>query len=159
MHSKVFLKANWLRLASANYIVDPKVLEKHIPKGTQLEFHNDKCYVSLVAFYYTDTELLTVRVPFHHTFEEINLRFYVKREIETGIWRSEVAFTKLYFPKPALTLVAKYIYKENYETLKMKHHLKEMKDSSQSQETMIEILNKEVIKLKEQIMFGPEIAK
>lgn len=129
MRSKVFLKANWLRLASANYVVDPSVLEKHIPKGTQLEFYNNKCYVSLVAFYYTDTELLNVRVPFHHTFEEINLRFYVKREIEAGVWRSEVAFTKLYFPKIALTLVAKYIYKENYETLKMRHALTEKKAS------------------------------
>lgn len=121
MHSKVFLKANWLRLASANYVVDPAILQKHIPKGTQLESFEGKHYVSLVAFRYSKTRLLNVRVPFHHLFEEINLRFYLKREISKGNWRSEVAFTKLFFPKKTLTFVAKHIYKENYETLRMRH--------------------------------------
>tara|TARA_B100000809_G_scaffold118758_1_gene117075 strand:- start:46028 stop:46750 length:723 start_codon:yes stop_codon:yes gene_type:complete len=119
--NKVFLKANWLRLASANYIIDPAILDKHIPNGTLLEAHNGKHYVSLVGFRYCETRLLNIRVPYHHIFEEINLRFYVKREISPGNWRSEVAFAKLFFPKKALTLVAKYIYKENYETLNMRH--------------------------------------
>jgi uncharacterized protein YqjF (DUF2071 family) len=80
-NNKVFLKSNWLRLTSANYVVNSSILEKHIPSGTELEFHKGKCYVSLVAFLYTETRLLNVRVPFHNTFEEINLRFYVKREV------------------------------------------------------------------------------
>jgi uncharacterized protein YqjF (DUF2071 family) len=120
-NNKTFLRANWLRLASANYAIDPSILEKHIPNGTVLEAHNGKHFVSLVAFRYCETRLLNVRVPYHNIFEEINLRFYVKREITPGNWRSEVAFTKLYFPKTALTLVAKYIYKENYETKDMRH--------------------------------------
>ena len=120
--NRIFLKANWLRLASANYVVDPSILEKHIPNGTVLEAHNGKYFVSLVAFRYCETRLLNVRVPYHNIFEEINLRFYVKREITPGNWRSEVAFTKLFFPKTALTLVAKHIYKENYETKKMRHN-------------------------------------
>lgn len=119
--NKTFLRANWLRLVSANYVIDPSILEKYIPKGTVLEAHNGKHFVSLVAFRYCETHLLNVRVPYHNIFEEINLRFYVKREIAPGNWRSEVAFTKLYFPKKALTLVAKYIYKENYETINMRH--------------------------------------
>lgn len=53
------------------------------------------------------------------------MRFYVKREIAPNVWRSEVAFTKLFFPKIALTLVAKGIYKENYETTKMRHQWSE----------------------------------
>lgn len=119
--NKIFLKANWLRLASANYIIDPSILNKHLPKGTILEPHNDKHFVSLVAFRYCETRLLNVRIPYHQVFEEINLRFYVKRKLTSGKWRSEVAFTKLYFPKRMLTFVAKSVYKENYETAKMKH--------------------------------------
>ena len=122
---KAFLKANWRRLASSNYIVDPKVLAKYIPKGTVLEAHEGKHYVSLVAFRYCETRLYNVKVPYHSVFEEINLRFYVKREIAPGIWRSEVAFTKLFFPKMALTLVARLFYKENYETKKLRHHWSE----------------------------------
>lgn len=119
--NRIFLRANWLRLASANYVIDPSILEKHIPSGAVLEAHNGKHFVSLVAFRYSETRLLNVRVPYHNTFEEINLRFYVKREIAPGNWRSEVAFTKLFFPKTALSLIAKHIYKENYETKNMRH--------------------------------------
>ena len=119
--NRIFLKANWLRLASANYAIDPSILKRHSPKDTILEAHNGNYFVSLVAFRYCETRLLNIRVPYHHIYEEINLRFYVKREITPRNWRSEVAFTKLFFPKTALTLVAKYIYKENYETKNMRH--------------------------------------
>jgi uncharacterized protein YqjF (DUF2071 family) len=125
MSKKEFLRANWLRLASANYVVDPSILTPYLPVGTELEDHNDKYYISLVAFRYSETQLLKVKVPFHKTFEEINLRFYVKREIAKGVWRSEVAFTRLFFPKKSLSFVARRIYKENYETVKMNHEWSE----------------------------------
>lgn len=112
-------------MASANYEVDPYILRPYLPFGTELESFNGKHYVSLVAFRYCQTKLLNIKVPFHTMFEEINLRFYVKREVKPGVWRSEVAFTKLFFPKTALTLVAKHIYKENYETVKMRHEWRE----------------------------------
>ena len=121
MNQKVFLHANWRRVASANYQIDPNILEPHLPKGTELEDFDGNHYVSLVAFRYCKTRLYKVRVPYHSSFEEINLRFYVRRQIGVGKWRSEVAFTKLYFPKRALTFVAKNIYKENYETKRMNH--------------------------------------
>jgi len=66
-----------------------------------------------------------MKVPFHDTFEEINLRFYVRRKLENNQWRSEVAFTRLFFPKRTLSIVAKRFYKENYETRKMLHHWQE----------------------------------
>jgi uncharacterized protein YqjF (DUF2071 family) len=119
--NKVFLTANWRRLTSINFAIDPKVLHNHLPKGTELEAYNGEHYVSLVGFRYCDTRLRNVRIPGHTRFEEINLRFYVRRKLKNGQWRSEVAFTKLFFPKPALTFVAKRIYKENYETRKMRH--------------------------------------
>lgn len=115
------MEANWERLISANYVIDPAVLTEHIPEGTELELFNDKCYVSLVAFRYSDTRLMKMKVPFHDTFEEINLRFYVRRKLANNQWRSEVAFTKLFFPKRTLSIVAKRFYKENYETRKMLH--------------------------------------
>lgn len=119
--NKVFLKANWRRLVSANYEIDPSLLDKHLPLGTHSESYNDKHYISLVAFRYDNTRLLNVKVPGYSTFEEISLRFYIRRQLAPEKWRSEVAFTKLFFPKKALTFVAKTIYKENYETVKMTH--------------------------------------
>ena len=34
-----------------NFAVDPKkILAPHVPAGTQLDFHNDKTYLSVVGF-------------------------------------------------------------------------------------------------------------
>lgn len=115
-----FLKAEWRKLAIANYAIDPQVLTPYLPGGTELDMFEGKCYVSLVGFMFVNTRILGVRVPFHANFEEVNLRFYVKR-IEDGVWKRGVVFIKEIVPKHALTFVANTIYKEHYETLPMKH--------------------------------------
>ena len=51
-----FLTAEWRKLAFLNYEIDPKVLEPHIPFGTELDFYNNKCYVSLIGFMFMDTD-------------------------------------------------------------------------------------------------------
>lgn len=111
-----FLRAEWRNLIMINYEVNPEVLKEYIPKGTELDFYENKCYISVVGFMFLNTNLLGVRVPFHVNFEEVNLRFYVKRKNKRG-----VVFIKEIVPKPAITFVANTIYKENYQTLPMKH--------------------------------------
>tara|TARA_B110000977_G_scaffold167491_1_gene216116 strand:- start:12 stop:731 length:720 start_codon:yes stop_codon:yes gene_type:complete len=115
-----FLNAEWRKLAIANYVIDPSILEKYVPPGTELDLWQDKCYVSLIGFMFLNTKLLGVKIPFHSNFEEVNLRFYVKR-FENNAWKRGVVFIKEIVPKPALTFVANTIYKEHYETLPMQH--------------------------------------
>lgn len=67
-----------------NYIIDKRILEKHLPKGTEIELFEGKCYISLIGFMFMNTKLKGIPIPFHRNFEEINLRFYVTRE-ENGI--------------------------------------------------------------------------
>jgi uncharacterized protein YqjF (DUF2071 family) len=76
--------------------------------------------VSLVGFLFKDTRVLGFRIPKHTDFEEVNLRFYVKR-FENGQWKRGVVFIKEIVPKRAITFVANTFYKENYETLAMNH--------------------------------------
>lgn len=115
-----FLKAEWRKLVMVNYEVDPKVLSPHLPKGTILDLWEGKCYVSLVGFMFLNTSLLGIKIPFHINFEEVNLRFYVKR-LENEEWRRGVVFIKEIVPKAALTFIANTVYKEHYETQKMSH--------------------------------------
>ncbi|KFF10915.1 hypothetical protein IW15_17220 [Chryseobacterium soli] len=119
-----FLKAEWRKLAIINYEVDPKILAKYLPKGTELDFYNEKCYVSLVGFMFLNTRLLGVSVPFHRNFEEVNLRFYVKKK-ENDRWKRGVVFIKEIVPKSALSFVANTFYKENYITMPMKNEIHE----------------------------------
>ncbi|MDR6156855.1 uncharacterized protein YqjF (DUF2071 family) [Chryseobacterium sp. SLBN-27] len=36
-----FLKAEWRKLAIINYEINPEVLEKYLPKGTELDFYKE----------------------------------------------------------------------------------------------------------------------
>lgn len=115
-----FLTAEWKMLAMANYAVDPDLLKPYVPAFTELELWQGRCYVSLVGFLFVDTRLRGLRIPFHTDFEEVNLRFYVRRKIG-GEWRRGVVFISEIVPKPALALVANRVYKEHYRCMPMKH--------------------------------------
>lgn len=119
-----FLNAEWRKLVMINYEVNSNVLRPYLPNGVELDFFNDKCYISVVGFMFLNTKLLGIKVPFHINFEEVNLRFYVKRKVANDYKRG-VVFIKEIVPKPALTFVANTVYKENYQTLPMKHFWKE----------------------------------
>ncbi|RLJ74975.1 YqjF family protein [Pedobacter alluvionis] len=124
---KVFLTAEWRKLAMAQYAVDKEILSKYLPPHTILDDWQGKYYVSLVGFMFMDVKLRGFNIPFHTNFEEVNLRFYVKFK-DGGIWKRGVVFIKEFVPKPAITFVANTLYKENYQTLAMKHLWAEQKD-------------------------------
>jgi len=124
-----FLKAEWKNLALFNYEVDSKVLQKYVPAGTEIDIWNNKCYISLVGFMFKNTKVLGLKVPFHINFEEVNLRFYVKR-FENGEWKRGVVFIKEIVPKKAITFIANSWYQEHYETQKMKHEIVENEDTN-----------------------------
>lgn len=120
--SKSFLTAEWRKLAIANYKVSPEILKKYLPYKTELDLWNKVCYVSLVGFMFCNVKVKGVKIPFHTQFEEVNLRFYVKHNDEIKKeWRRGVVFIKEVVPKPAIVFIANLIYKENYESAKMKH--------------------------------------
>lgn len=123
-----FLKAEWKNLALFNYEVDAAILEKYLPAGTEIDIWNNKCYVSLVGFMFKNTKVLGFKVPFHINFEEVNLRFYVKR-FENGEWKRGVVFIKEIVPKKAITFIANNLYQEHYETQKMRHEIIENENS------------------------------
>lgn len=124
-----FLNAQWKNLALFNYEVNREVLEKYVPAGTEIDIWNGKCYVSLVGFLFKETKVLGLKVPFHVDFEEVNLRFYVKR-FENGEWKRGVVFIKEIVPKKAITFIANTWYQEHYETLKMRHEIIENKNTN-----------------------------
>lgn len=118
--SKVFLAAEWRKLALAQYAVDREILLKYLPPNTELDDWQGKYYVSLVGFMFIDVKLRGLNIPFHTNFEEVNLRFYVRYK-DGEEWKRGVVFIKEIVPLPAITFVANTIYKENYQTLPMKH--------------------------------------
>lgn len=117
-----FLTAEWRHLLMLNYPVEREVLEPFVPAGTTLDTYKGRAYVSVVGFLFLKTRLLGVPVPFHQDFEEVNLRFYVRR-FAGDDWRRGVVFIKEIVPRPAIALVARVVYNENYVSLPMRHRL------------------------------------
>ncbi|WP_294286462.1 DUF2071 domain-containing protein [uncultured Chryseobacterium sp.] len=93
-----FLKAEWRKLAIINYEINPGILLSYLPAGTELDFYQGKCYISLVGFMFLNTRFLGIPIPFHRNFEEVNLRFYVKKK-EGNQWKRGVVFVKEIVPK------------------------------------------------------------
>ncbi len=115
-----FLTAEWKDLIMANYEVDARLLESRVPPGTELDLNEGRCFVSLVGFMFLNTRVMGIPVPFHINFEEVNLRFYVKRETPDEIRRG-VCFVKEIVPRWAIATVARVLYGEPYECWKMDH--------------------------------------
>lgn len=122
-----FLKAEWRKLAIANYEVDASILQAYVPNGTELDIWNGTHYVSLIGFMFLNTKVLGIKIPFHVNFEEVNLRFYVRYK-ENGEWKRGVVFVKEIVPKAAITFVANTLYSEHYATHRMKHYWEEKTD-------------------------------
>ncbi|WP_420574757.1 YqjF family protein [Kordia sp.] len=116
-----FLTAEWRKLIFINYTVHPKLLEEYVPKGTELDIWEGKCLVSIVGFMFKNTKVLGCKMPSLHTFEEVNLRFYVKRK-EGNIWKRGTVFIQEIVPKRILSFVANTVYNEHYITLPMSHN-------------------------------------
>jgi uncharacterized protein YqjF (DUF2071 family) len=117
-----FLTANWRYLAMLNFVVDPKIIAPLVPSGTEIDFENGETFLSVVGFLFLDTRLLGLPIPLHRDFEEVNLRFYVRKK-SADTWRRGVVFVRELVPRRAIALVARTFYGENYVALPMKHQI------------------------------------
>jgi len=116
------LTARWVHLAMLNYRIDPEILAPLVPAGTELDLWQDAAFVSVVGFLFLDTRVFGVPLPGHRDFEEVNLRFYIKREAPDGLRRG-VAFVKEIVPRWAIAATARLLYGEKYVALPMRHEV------------------------------------
>jgi uncharacterized protein len=121
--SGTFLTAEWRKLIMAQYAVEPATLSPYLPPGTELDLYERRCYVSLVGFLFDRVRLKGIPIPFHSRFEEVNLRFYVRRPEPDGTSKRGVVFIREFVPRHAITWIARTLYEEPYSTLPMRHSL------------------------------------
>ena len=118
---QIFLSAEWRDLVMLNFEVESDLLNRYVPAGTSLDSFKGKIYVSLVGFRFCRTKLLgRFPIPFHTDFDEVNLRFYVRRKAGAEDRRGVVFIAEI-VPKPAIAKIARAFYGENYMCLPMKH--------------------------------------
>jgi len=118
----VFLAAEWRSLLIINYAIDAEVLRPRVPVGLELDLWEGQALVSMVGFLFLGTRVLGIPVPFHRNFEEINLRFYVRRETPEG-WQRGVTFVREIVPRGAIAWLARTLYNEPYVACPMRHRV------------------------------------
>jgi uncharacterized protein YqjF (DUF2071 family) len=118
-----FLTAEWRKLIMAQYAVKPKLLMPYLPKGLELDLYEGRCYVSLVAFLFDRVRVKRLPIPFHTRFEEINLRFYVRRREPDGSIKRGVVFIREFVPRRAIAYVARRFYEEPYTAIPTNHRI------------------------------------
>jgi uncharacterized protein YqjF (DUF2071 family) len=127
--SSVFLSAEWRYLAMLNYRIAPDVLTPLVPRGTELDLWRGVAYISVVGFLFKNTRVLGLSIPLHRNFEEINLRFYVRRDVG-GETRRAVTFIRELVPRRAIASAARMIYNEPYLARRMRHHVSAMPEET-----------------------------
>lgn len=120
---KVFLSAEWRDLVMLNYEVEAGLLHRFVPHGTSLDSFMGRTYLSLVGFQFCHTKLFgRLPVLFHTDFDEVNLRFYVRRKHGSENRRG-VVFIAEVVPRRAIATTARLLYGENYVRLPMRHRI------------------------------------
>lgn len=115
-----FLTGEWRHLLMLNYEIDPEILKPLVPSGTELDFWDDKAICSMVGFRFLNTRVRKIGFPFHQNFDEVNLRFYVRR-LHEGEWRRAVVFVREVVPRTAIAAIARLAYNEPYLAMPMRH--------------------------------------
>lgn len=117
-----FLSAEWRQLLMLNYVVSSRILEPLLPRGTELDSWQGNHYLSLVGLMFLDPRVLGVALPWYRQFEQVNLRFYVRRRLP-GEWRRGVVFIQEIVPRRFPALAARSLFHEPYEARPMMHRL------------------------------------
>lgn len=123
LEPKPFLTAEWRDLVLLNYEVPESLLAPLVPAGTELDRFEGRLLASVVGFRFLETAIRGWPVPFHQAFEEVNLRFYVRRQSGTEDARRAVVFMRELVPKRAVAWIARAVYNEPYQCVPMTHEI------------------------------------
>ncbi len=105
-----------------NYEVEAALLGEFVPRGTELDRWHGRVFLSLVGFRFLNTRIRGISIPFHSNFDEVNLRFYVRRQVGNEVRRG-VVFVREVVPRRAIALVARAFYNEQYVAVPMRHEI------------------------------------
>ncbi len=113
-----FLTAEWRHLVMLSWAYDPALLRPLVPPGTEMDLWRGTAFVSLVGFRFLRTRVLGLAIPLHRDFDEVNLRYYVRRDTGADLRRG-VVFLREFVPRRAIAALARLVYNEPYDAAQM----------------------------------------
>jgi uncharacterized protein YqjF (DUF2071 family) len=122
MDERPFLTARWINLVLLNFRLPAEVVASVTPAALEPDLHEGQAYISVVGFGFHNVRVMGVPVIGHTRFDEINLRYYVKRTVGDEVRRG-VVFLREIVPRRAVAIVANRLYNENYVTRRMRSEI------------------------------------
>lgn len=81
------LTQKWNHLLMLHWPVSRALLEPHVPKRLEIDTYEDTAWISFIPFKVTNMRLRGLpKVPYFHTFNEINIRTYVTYKGNPGVY-------------------------------------------------------------------------
>lgn len=117
---KTFLTASWQDIVMVNYAVPEAVLQRYLPFGLELDLFEGSAYVSLVGFRFLRSKIFNCPIPFYGSFDEVNLRFYVKRK-DGNEYKRGCVFISEIVPYRIVATLANWLYREHYSVSRMRY--------------------------------------
>ena len=117
---KVLLTTQLSDVVALNFRIDPRVLERRVPKGLELRTFEGDAYVSLVAMVLRKVKVWGFPISVAGGFGELNLRYYVRRKDGNG-YQHGACFLKDYVSSASGAWILGSVFKANFDRLKMKY--------------------------------------
>jgi len=117
-----FLTGRWSHIAILNYRAESSLLTPLLPRGVELDSWNGQAFVSIVGLSFEHLRVLRVPVPFYRLFQQVNLRFYVRRTLGREC-RKGVVFIKEFVPHRAMIAASRLLYNQRYCFARMEHRV------------------------------------
>ena len=115
-----FLAARWSNVALLSWAVDGDLLEPLLPSGLEIDRWGGSPYISLVGLWFDDVRVFGIPSPLRR-YEEVNLRFYVRRASRSGAAAPGVVFVRQLVPHRVTAWVARLTYREPFSAVSMRH--------------------------------------
>lgn len=118
----ISLTGEWRHLALVSWRVDPALLAPFVPPRTTLDTWKGHPYLSIVGLRFLNLGVGGVPVPLHGSFAQVNLRFYVRREVG-GETRRGVVFLRELVALPTVAAAARLTIGEPFETMPVRERI------------------------------------
>ncbi len=100
------------------FTIDPRSLRGLVPVGTEVNtFDDGQAPLSVVGLRFAENHLLGLPVPFASCYDQIQLRFYVRRKMGRNEWRRGMVHVRDLLPVSSFLSAGHVLYGEAYQRL------------------------------------------